>query len=100
MQAQSITDIIESDAMSQLGIEQSNQMTPRAESADFVFHSSLASQLGNEKPWNQIAYLPQQIQFGRRWNVFVLVFHPCRVAGLSKSFQLFPKSYGMAVLGN
>src|SRR5713101_4382675 len=48
-------------------------------------------QLGNQKVRNEVAYLPQQIQFRRRWNGLVFIFHPCRVAGLSKSFQLFFK---------
>ena len=63
MQAQGITDIIESDAVSQLRIEQRNHMTPRAEGADFLFHSRFASQLGNQKLGNEVANLPQQIQF-------------------------------------
>ena len=41
--------------------------------------------------------LPQQVQLCSGWNVFVVFFHPCRVAGLHKTFQLFSISYGMAV---
>jgi len=60
--------------------------------------SGLPSYLGHQKIRNEVANLPQQIQFRRGWNVFVFYFRPCRVAGLSKTFQLFLKSCGMAVI--
>jgi hypothetical protein len=47
--------------------------------------------------WNEVANLPQQVQFCGGWNILVVFFHPCRVAGLNKIFQLFLKSCGMAV---
>ena len=92
MQAQGVADIIEADAVGQLGIKQGHHMTPGAEGADFLVHPGFAGELGNEKFRNEIANLAQQIQFGRRWNGFVCIFHPCRVAGQSKSFQLFLQS--------
>ena len=46
---------------------------------------------------NEVANLAQQIHFRSRWNVVVFIFHPCRVAGLNKSFQLFLKPCGMRV---
>jgi hypothetical protein len=64
-------------------------MTPRTEGADHLFDSGFPSQVGNQKLRNEVAYLPQQIQFRRRWNELVVFFHPCRVAGLNNSFQLF-----------
>ncbi|MCX6921898.1 MAG: hypothetical protein NT154_01575 [Verrucomicrobia bacterium] len=64
-------------------------MAPRTERADFLIHSGFPRQLRNQKLWNEVAYLPQQTQFRRRWNDLVVLFHPCRVAGLAKSFQLF-----------
>ena len=89
MQAQRITHIIEPDAVSQLRVEKANYMAPRTEGADLLFYSSFPSELGNQKIRNEVADLPQQIQFRRRWNDLVFLFHPCRVAGLNNSFQLF-----------
>jgi hypothetical protein len=73
-------------------------MVPGSKGARLVLGSGLSSYLGNQKIRNEVANLPQQIQFGAGWNVFVFYFHPCRVAGLIKMFQLFRKSWGMAVV--
>jgi hypothetical protein len=40
------------------------------------------------------------VQLRNGWNGVVFIFHPCRVAGLNKSFQLFLKSCGMGVKFN
>ncbi|HZM05605.1 MAG TPA: hypothetical protein VFC44_21595 [Candidatus Saccharimonadales bacterium] len=32
--------------------------------------------LGHQKIRNEVANLPQQIQFGGGWNVLVVIFHP------------------------
>ncbi len=62
MQAQRVTYIVEPDTVSQLCIQQGNDMAPRAEGPDFIFNPSLSRQFRNEKVGNEIAYLPQQIQ--------------------------------------
>ena len=89
MQPQGITYVIETDRMGELRVEQRDHMTPRtitpALSVDFGF----TCELGNQELRNQIANLPQQIQFRNGWNDFVFFFYPCRVAGRSDSFQLF-----------
>ena len=89
MQAQGVTDIIETDAVGQLGIEQGDRMAPGTEGADFLIHSGITGEFGNKKIGNEVANLAQQIQFRGSWNGFVFLFHPCPVAGQSKSFQLF-----------
>ena len=89
MQAQRITQVIESDAVGQLRIQQGKDVAPGAEGPDFLFDPSLSRQFRNEKVGNEIAYLPQQIQLRASWNVLAVLNHPCRVAGLNKSFQLF-----------
>src|SRR5262245_15400200 len=48
MQVQRITHIIESDAVGQLGIEQGDDVAPRAEGANFLLNSRFSSEL-----WNQ-----------------------------------------------
>src|SRR5215467_13489243 len=91
MQAQRVTYIIESDAVSQLCIQQGDDMAPGTERADFLLHPRFTSQLRNQELRNEVAYLPQQIESRRRWNVICFLFHPCRVAGPNKPFQLFLK---------
>ena len=83
--------------MSELGIHQGDQMTPGAEGAGFVFDPGSPRQLGYQEVRNEVANLPQEVQFCGGWNVLVVLFHPCRVAGLHETFQLFSKPYGMAV---
>ena len=89
MQPEGITHVVESDAMGQLRIQQRDDMTPRAERPNFLLYARFPRQLRNQKVGNEVAYLPKQIQFRRSWNAFVFFFHPCRVAGLNRSFQLF-----------
>jgi hypothetical protein len=83
--------------MSQLRIHQGDQMTPGTQGARFVLDPGSSRQLGRQKVRNEVANLSQQVQFCGGWNIFVVFFHPCRVAGLNKMFQLFLKSCGMAV---
>ena len=93
-----IAYIVEANAVSELGIHQGHQMTPRTEGACPILNSGGPRQLGHEKVGNEVANLPQQVQFCRGWNALVVIFHPCRVAGLNRTFQLFFKSCGMAVI--
>jgi hypothetical protein len=73
-------------------------MTPGTEGAGFFLNASSPCQLGDQEARNEVANLPQQVQLGGGWNVVVVFFHPCRVAGLHKTFQpFFKESYGMAV---
>jgi hypothetical protein len=91
MQPQRVADIIESDAVGELGIQQRDQITPGTERAGFILNPGRPRQLGNEKVGNEVAHLPQQIQLGTRWNVSLVFFHPRRVAGLHRTVQLFFK---------
>jgi len=71
---------------------------PQAPQLDYVvLDAGGPRQLGHQKIRNEVANLPQQVHFCGGWNVFVVFFHPCCLAGLRKTFQLFSKSYGMAV---
>ena len=89
MQAQRITNIIKPDAMRQLRIQQGKDVAPGTEGPDFLVYTGLSSQSRNEKVRNEIAYLSKQIQLRGSWDGIVFIFHPCRVAGLNKPFQLF-----------
>jgi len=63
VEPQSIANIIEADAVGELREEQSHDMAPRCKGSGFLSHLGGASNLGNQKLRNQIANLPQQIQF-------------------------------------
>jgi hypothetical protein len=89
MQTQGITNAIESDAMGQLCVEQGDHMTPWSKGPDLLIDFGFARYLGNQELRNEVANLPQQIQFRTGWNAIVVFSHPCRVAGPSKTFQPF-----------
>ena len=89
MQAQRVTNIIEPDAVRQLRKQQGKDVAPSTEAPDFLLHTGLSSQSRDEKVGNEIAYLSKQIQLRWRWDGIVFLFHPCRVAGLNRPFQLF-----------
>ena len=89
MQAKRITHIIDPNAVSQLRKQQRDDVTPSTKGADFLLDSRFSGEFWNQEVWNEVAYLPQQIQLRRSWDRFAVIFHPCRVAGLNKPFQLF-----------
>src|SRR5262249_18424840 len=88
MQLQRIAQIIQPDAMAQLGVDQANDMTPRLERARFILCPGGARNFGNEVLRNKIANLAQHVELAAGWNDFELI-HPCRVAGANKNFQPF-----------
>jgi hypothetical protein len=67
-------------------------VTPGAERAGFVLDAGNPRQFGRQKVRNEVANLPEQVQFRGRWNGRVFIFHPCRMAAPNQSFQLFSKS--------
>jgi len=91
IQVQGITDVVESDTMSQLRVTQTDNMTQRTKGSGLFIDFGLPSYLGNQEFGNEVANLAQQIHFRSRWNVVVFIFHPCRVAGRNEMFQLFLK---------
>ena len=97
VQPQCVAHIVEANAVSELGIHQGDQMTPGAEGAGFGLNPGSPRQFWHQEVRNEVANLPQQVHLCGGWNVLVVFFHPCRVAGLRKTFQLFSKSCGMAV---
>ena len=90
VQTQPVTDVVKTDGMGELCINQANQMTPRAEGACFLVHTGLLRQLRNKIRWNEIANLPQDCKLTAAWMGFVFD-HTCRMAGKnshSKPFNL------------
>src|SRR4029077_21198046 len=85
---QRIAQVIQTDAMSQLGIDQADNMTPRLEASRLILVSSSPSDFGHLVRGNKIANLAQHVALGPGWNLFELI-HPCRVAGANKKLQPF-----------
>src|SRR5665213_2799536 len=79
-QLEGVAEIIESNAMSQLRVQQADGVAPRTKSARLLFHASLPRYLGDFVFGNKIANLTQDVALASCW--FDRVFHACRVAGL------------------
>ena len=96
MELKRVAQIVQTDTMNQLRIQQMDDMVPRPDSARLVIHSSLPGNPGNFVLRNEMANLAQDVELGTRWlNSFV--FHPCRVAGSKHQANAFFISYGMTV---
>ena len=63
VQLQGIANVVESDAVSQLRVKQADDVAPRCEGPGFFIRLGLMRDLGNKKLGNEIANLPQKIQF-------------------------------------
>jgi len=88
MQLQRIAQVIQTNAMSQLGIDQADHMTPRFEASRLILRSSSPSNFRHLVRRNKIANLAQHVALGAGWNLFELI-HPCRVAGANEKLQPF-----------
>jgi hypothetical protein len=88
LQAQGITNVVESDAVGELRIDQLYAMTPGTEGAGSFSHLGCVSELGHQKLRNKVANLLQSIQFLGCWNGWFFI-HPGLVAGLNKLFRHF-----------
>ena len=76
---QGIAHIIEPETVSDLGIEQADDMTPRAECAGMFVHTAFSGQLRHKMRWNEVAKLTQQRELVDGWLTLCFVFHtlPC-----------------------
>ena len=79
MEPQTVTDIVETDGVNKLGVEQRYDVTPVAEGAGEFIRAQIAGQLGDEMRRNEMAKLPEHRQFGTGWRTFGF-FHLDRVA--------------------
>src|SRR6266566_5305385 len=90
MQLQSIADIVQSQAMCQLRIEQRDDVTPRFKGSRLLLHLCLPGQLRYQMIRNPVANLAQNRQLTPRWLLALLfLFHDraCRtVAAESQRF--------------
>ncbi len=103
VKAQSVANVVETEAVSQLGIKQTDDLAPGRGLAPLIFDAGVAGQLGHLVRRNQIAKLAENGELAGGWLV-VLLFHalPCGKAQTRKPtfFILKPKTYESAVIGN
>jgi len=78
VKAQGVTHVVETEAVSQLGIKQTDDLAPGRENAPSVFDAGVAGQFGHLVRRNQIAKLAENGELAGGWLV-VLLFHalPC-----------------------
>ena len=86
MEAQGIGNVVETDAVGELGIEQADDMTPRAEGSRFGFTVRGPRQGRHQIAGNQIAKLPQKRKLTGGWLVSCLFLYafPCGNGGNGK----------------
>jgi hypothetical protein len=94
MQSQAVADVVETDGVGQLRVEQRDHMTPRRIGSRLALHSGLSGQLGHQKRRNQIANLVQDAELtlawaGGRLGSGMSIFHPLLV----EPFRLWPKHF-------
>jgi hypothetical protein len=99
---QCVTDVVQTDGVSQLRKEHTHYVTPRTEGSRHGIHAGLARKFRNQMRWNQIAKLAQNSELG--CGCFgVSFYHLCRVTKLKSRANHFflrssQNSYGMAVI--
>ncbi len=86
VQAQRITDVVEAEGMSELGVEQTHDMTPRTKRPCVGVHPGVAGQLRHEMVGNEIAELAQESETAARWLAGGLVLHGL-LCGRSNRFK-------------
>ena len=70
---------VQAQRVGELGVEQADDMTSRAEGAGLLFDTGLTGQLRHQVRRNEVAKLAQQRKLAGRWLVSSLIFHapPC-----------------------
>jgi hypothetical protein len=83
---QGVTHVVESEAVGELGIKQTDDMTPWTKGAGLIFHAGLAGQSRHQMRRNEVAKLAQQREFAAGWLVASLIIHalPCGKAQTRK----------------
>ena len=76
---QSVANVVEAEAVGQLGVKQTDDMAPGREITPLFFHAGLPRQLGHQMRRNEVANLAQQGELAGGWLVSSLIFHalPC-----------------------
>jgi len=94
VQPQGVAHVIETEAVSELGVDQAHDMAPRTECAAPFLHGMFAGELRHQMVGNQIAKLPQKRELGRRWLALCLAFHalPCGRVQTRKPILFYPSN--------
>jgi hypothetical protein len=74
-QMQRVTHVIEAQGVSQLRVQQTDDMAPRTERAGGIFNPRVPRQFGNQMCRNEIAKLTQNGELADRWLVAGFLFH-------------------------
>jgi hypothetical protein len=88
MQLQGIAQVIQTDAMAQLSIQQADCVAPGTERARLILHARLPRYLGDQVFRNEIANLAQNVKPASCW-LELFVFHACLVAGSNHQANTF-----------
>src|SRR5258708_4420829 len=67
VQSQRVTDVVQTNGMSQLRKEHTHYVTPHTEGSRHGIHAGLARKFGNQMRRNQIAKLSQNSELGCGW---------------------------------
>src|ERR1700741_5274924 len=102
VQSQCVTDVVQTDGVSQLRKEHTHYVTPRTEGSRHGIHAGLARKFRNKMRRNQVAKLSQNSELGGGWFCLFFFNHLCRVTELKSHSNHFfswfnQASYGMAV---
>ena len=97
VQAQRITHVIETEGVSQLGVEQADDLAPGAESAGVIFDAGVAGQFGHQVWRNEIAKLTKNGEFADGWLVAGFLFHalPCGRAQTRRPTFFYPSTLNL-----
>ena len=63
VEAQRITHVVETQGMSQLGVEQTDDLAPGAEGTGVIFDPGVPRQFGHQMGWNEVAKLAEDGEF-------------------------------------
>jgi hypothetical protein len=73
VKSQRVTDVVQTDGVSQLREQHADHVTPCTEGSRHEIPAGLARKLRDQMVWNQIAKLPQNSELGDGW--FGISFH-------------------------
>lgn len=96
VKAQRVADVVEAEAVGQLGVKQTEDVAPGSELAPLIFHAGLPRQLGHQMRRNEVANLAQQGELAGGWLGGGFLFHalPCGRAKTRKpTFFLQPLTH-------
>jgi hypothetical protein len=85
MYLKGVTNIVESNTVAELGVRETDHMTPGAKGAGVILHARVPRYFADKVGGNKVANLAQNVEVGSCW--FDFDFHPRLVAGLQTLSQ-------------